>query len=220
MEGGGPTITCISKYQNNLGGTYLRWFYADIGGPGGLVQDAPYIIRMDTCDFPATPISYPEGSQPSLPLPKRQATGGFTMQGDGDALWMRDPRSESEGFVIMPLSPSGRGSYNGTLSISDTSRLTNISIIDDGGELLWKISEPWVKGQGSKEVQYEVQDDTQDLCVVAKADRSVDVSATFTATGALRVASSVPGPASGATLEAKTGMLVVLSSIVTVLLWI
>ena len=189
MEGGGPTLTCIARYQNNMGGIYLQRFYADVGG---LAQNAPFVIRMDTCDYPATPVSYPQGQQP--PMSKRQATSGLSMQGAEAPVWVRDPRTESEGYVFMPLSDSSPGNYSGTLSFSDTAGLQDISIVDGSGELLWNNTGTWISG--TRDVKYQVQDDTQDLCVAAKAVRSVDVSASFTATAVLAKASG--GPASGA----------------------
>jgi hypothetical protein len=186
MEGGGPTITCISWYQNNLGGVYLRQFNADLGG---FAQGAPFVIRMDTCDLPAMPVSYPIGTQPSIPPSKRQATaGGLNMQGARAPLWVRDPRTQSEGFVFMPLSDSKPGIYNGTLGFSNTAGLEDIAILDGSGGSLWNNTGTWISG--TRDVQYQVQDESQDLFVAAKASKSVSVSASFSATGIVRASSS------------------------------
>ncbi|KAK4032359.1 hypothetical protein C8A01DRAFT_20551 [Parachaetomium inaequale] len=173
MEGGGPTLTCISWYQNNLGGIYLRYFYDDVG----LTQDQPYVIRMDTCDFPAKPVSYAQGSEPRPHPKKRQER---TVKAADSPLWVRDPRStDSEGYVLMPLEPAGPGTYNGTLSLSNLDSLEDVSIVDGAGGLVWN-STGAMSGQSS--LQYEVLDDTQDLFVAARAATSVSVSAAFTAT--------------------------------------
>lgn len=187
MEGGGPTLTCVSQYQNNLGGVYLRYFYRDLG----LRQDEPYVIRMDTCDFPATPVSYPQGSKPQ-PHPKRQAAnnGGKTVKAAHNPLWVRDPRTEAEGYVLMPLESGGRGTYNGTLSLSSLERLEDVSILDGAGGLVWdSTGAAFVSGQ-STSLQYQVQDDTQNLFVAAKAATSASVSAAFTATSVPQATSS------------------------------
>lgn len=177
MEGGGPTVTCIAWYQNNLGGVYLRGFYDDLG----LQQGDPYVIRMDTCDFPATPVSYPRGSEPR-PHPRRQANGGRTVTAADDPLWVRDPRTDSEGYVLMPLESGGPGMYNGTLSLSSLEGLEDISILDGAGGLVWSSAGAAAFVNGQSSLQYEVQDETQDLFVAAKAATSVSVSVAFTAT--------------------------------------
>lgn len=180
MEGGGPTLTCISWKQNNLGGVYLRYFYEDVGLDQ---EDLPYVIRMDTCDFPATPVSYPRGSQPSPgPPPKRQATNASqTVKAADDPIWVRDPRTTSQGYVLMPLESGSPGTYNATLSLSNLDRLQDVSIVDGAGDLVWNMTAgaAFVNGQS---MQYKVQDDTQNLFVAAKASTSVSVSAAFTAT--------------------------------------
>ena len=184
MEGGGPTVTCISWYQNNLGGVYLRYFYEDVG----LNRDnMPYVIRMDTCDFPATPVSYPRGSEPR-PHPKRQTS---TIKAADSPLWVRDPRTKSEGYVLMPLEAAGPGTYNATLSLSNVESLRDVSVVDGAGGLVWNgtAGAAFVSGQ-SVGLQYRVQDDTQDLFVAAKAATSVSVSAAFTATGVPQATSS------------------------------
>ena len=174
MEGGGPTLTCISWYQNNLGGIYLRYFYDDLD----LKQDQPYVIRMDTCEFPATPVSYARGSEPRPHPKKRQER---TVKAADNPLWVRDPRStNSEGYVLMPLESGGPGTYNGTLSLSNLDSLEDVSIVDGGGGLVWNSTGAIINGQSS--LQYTVQDDTQDLFVAARAATSVSVSAAFTAT--------------------------------------
>lgn len=196
MEGGGPTVTCISWYQNNLGGVYLRYFYEDLG----LKQDDPYIIRMDTCNFPATPVSYPQGSEPR-PHPRRQTDDGKqqqTVHAAHEPLWVRDPRTKSEGYVLIPLEAGGPGTYNATLSLSNLARLEDVSIVDGSGGLVWESnaagssSSSFTNGQRS--LQYKVQDDTQDLFVAAKAATSVSVSAVFTATNVAQ-ATTVPDSA-------------------------
>ncbi|KAH6855796.1 hypothetical protein B0I37DRAFT_411761 [Chaetomium sp. MPI-CAGE-AT-0009] len=201
MEGGGPTVTCISWYQNNLGGVYLRYFYKDLG----LKQDDPYVIRMDTCNFPATPVSYAQGTEPQ-PHPRRQADGdgsggGQTVQAAHDPLWVRDPRTESQGYVLMPLEASGPGTYNATLSLSNPDSLEDVSIVDGAGGLVWDSTAGGAPplADGRRTLQYSVLDDTQDLFVAARAATSVSVSAAFTATSVPQVGSS--GAASLASLR-------------------
>ena len=206
MEGGGPTVTCISWYQNNLGGVFLRNFYDDLG----LKQDDPYVIRMDTCNFPATPVSYPRGSEPR-PHPRRQTDGGQqTVQAAHDPLWVRDPRTKSEGYVLMPLEASGPGTYNATLSLSEADRLEDVSIVDGAGGLVWPrdssagVSSSFANGQ-QRSLQYQVQDDTQDLFVAAKAATSVSVSAAFTATSVPQ-ATTTPSDSAAPALMRSGGM--------------
>lgn len=179
-------MTCISWYQNNLGGVYLRYFYEDVG----LNRDnMPFVIRMDTCNFPATPVSYPRGSEPR-PHPKRQTTS--TIKAADNPLWVRDPRTKSEGYVLMPLEAAGPGTYNATLSLSGAESLRDVSVVDGAGGLVWNgtsAGAAFVSGQNVS-LQYKVLDDTQDLFVAAKAATSVSVSAAFTATGVPQATSS------------------------------
>ncbi len=187
MEGGGPTVTCISWYQNNLGGVYLRYFYEDV--PVNR-EKQPFVIRMDTCDSPATPVSYPRGTEPS-PHPKRQTnSSGQTVKAADNPLWVRDPRTKSEGYVLMPIESSGPGTYNGTLSLSSLQGLEDVSIVDGAGGLVWNSTAGAAFVNGQTTLQYKVQDDTQDLFVAAKAATSVSVSAAFTATSVPQATSS------------------------------
>lgn len=175
LEGGGPTLTCISWYQNNLGGVLLKSFYADVGlNRAGL----PYVIRMNTCNFPATPVSYSRGSEPR-PHPKRETT---SVKAAEKPLWVRDPRGKGEGFVVMPIEPSSAGTYNGTLTLSNSDKLKEIAILDSSGDVVWEGKDVGYAGGKINGLQYKVVDDTQDLFVAARAESSVAVSAEFTAT--------------------------------------
>ena len=164
---------------------------------------------MDTCDFLAAPVSYPQGQQPPV---KRQVSG---MQGIETPLWVRDPRSEEPaGFVFMPLGTGSPGTYNGTLGFSDTSALSDFSVIDGGGGVVWNNTGTWVSGVS--DINFEVQDETQDLCVAAKAARSVDVSVSFTATEMVARASGV----SGASLERSVSRWSVFGGVLIGIWWI
>jgi len=213
MEGGGPTLTCISWYQNNLGGVYLQHFYDDVGLNK---ENQPFVIRMDTCDFPPRPVSYQRGTEPD-PHPKRQANDGQIVTAADSPLWVRDPRTESEGYVLMPLESSGPGTYNGTLSLSNLESLENISIVDGAGGLVWNSTAraEFVNGQSS--LQYKVQDDTQDLFVAAKAATSVSVSAAFTATSVPQANSSV---SSSAMRSGGVYALGLLAGVVVGIIWV
>ncbi|KAK0738762.1 hypothetical protein B0T18DRAFT_394991 [Schizothecium vesticola] len=84
MEGGGLTLTYISWYQNNLGGVYLRCLCEDLG----LAQDQHFVIRVDTCDFPAIPANYPQRTEPQSPIPgsKCQLNSGRSTKATEDPL--------------------------------------------------------------------------------------------------------------------------------------
>jgi len=182
LEGGGPTLTCISWYQNNLGGVLLKAFYADTGlNRAGM----PYVIRMNTCDLPATPVSYPRGSEPR-PHPKRDTT--TTVKAMEKPLWVKDPRSQEKGkgegggFILMPIENASPGTYNATLSLSESNKLKDIAILDTSGDIIWESKDvEFVSGKVNN-LQYQVVDNTQDLFVAARAESSVVVTAEFTAT--------------------------------------
>ncbi|KAF2821079.1 hypothetical protein CC86DRAFT_427235 [Ophiobolus disseminans] len=177
LEGGGPTLVCISWYQNILGGSYLRYFYSDVS----LASNAPFVIRMDTCAFPSTPVSFPQGQQPAVPVKRQLTPDAPIIRGAAPALYVRDPISEDHGFVFMPLAPGTPGRYNGTLGFSETLGLSDISIIDGAGDVVWKFNGTWISG--TRDVAFDVKDDTQDLSVAARVARSVSIGASFTATG-------------------------------------
>ena len=153
----------------------MNLFYQDLG----LKQNDPFVIRMDTCDFPASPVSYEKGQEPPL-LRLRQSSGDLNMEGSEVAQWVRDPRSESEGYVIFPLEASETGDYTGTVALSSNDSLTDVCLIDSSGETLWNSPGTWTNGDTA--LQYRVQDGTQDLFVAAKASTTVSINASFTST--------------------------------------
>jgi len=111
------------------------------------------------------------------------------MKAPENPLWFRDPRSNSECFILISLEAGGPGIYTGTLPLPNLAGLDNICIVDDSSDLVWNGSAAaFVNGQRS--LQYEVLDDIQQLCVAAKASTSVSVNASFTATGVSKATSS------------------------------
>jgi hypothetical protein len=178
LEGGGPTLTCISWYQNNLGGILLKYFYAD----AGLNRDGmPYVIRMNTCNFPKEPESWPRGSQPTPRPPSKRDT--VSVQAAEQPLWIKDPRGQGDaGFVIMPIERAAAGTYNATLTLSGSDKLRDISILDAAGDVIWEGKDVDFSGGRLTGLQYSVADDTQDLFVAASAESSVSVTAEFSAT--------------------------------------
>lgn len=213
-------MTCISWYQNNLGGVFLRNFYDDLG----LKQDDPYVIRMDTCNFPATPVSYPRGSEPR-PHPRRQTDGGgqHTVQAAHDPLWVRDPRTKSEGYVLMPLEASGPGTYNATLSLSKADRLEGVSVVDGAGGLVWDGAGGSSFADGQRSFQYQVHDDTQDLFVAAKAATSVSVSAAFAATSVPQATATTPSDSAASGLMHSGGVFpkgLLVGVVVGIIMWV
>jgi hypothetical protein len=96
-----------------------------------------------------------------------------------EPLWVRDPRTGSEGYILMPLEAGSAGTYNGTLEFSNTESLEDVCIIDGAGVLVWQSPKTSIDDESN--VQYQIQDDTQDLFVAAKASKSLSVSASFTA---------------------------------------
>ena len=210
LEGGGPTLTCISWYQNNLGGILLKAFYTDAGlNRAGL----PYVIRMNTCDFPEAPVSYPRGSEPR-PHPPRSKRETVSVKAAEKPLWVKDPRSEAEGgFVVMPIEAAAPGTYNATLSFSGSDKLKDVAILDSAGDVVWEVKNGGFSGGKIAGLEYKVTDDTQDLFVAARAESSVSVTAEFAAT-------SVPqatGTSGVGSLRCGRGVFV--SGIVLALMW-
>ncbi|KAK5684741.1 hypothetical protein LTS10_002815 [Elasticomyces elasticus] len=153
MEGGGPTLTCIAWYQNGLGGAYLQNFYRDLS----LEQNDPFIIRMDTCDFPAEPVSYPAGQEPASLALKRDLSS---------LDWLPVPSRGIGGYTIRPISNSSGGPHN--------------AIVDGGGTAYWTAE---ANGTSTKfTVSYDMDEDVADAFLAIAAASSISISADFTAT--------------------------------------
>lgn len=204
MEGGGPTLACISWYQNGLGGAYLQQFYRDVN----LTKGSPFVLRLDTCDFPASPTSFPNNQLPPPPQ-KREADwkdGGdlSDLGGKYPTHWFPDPHSEADGFLVIPLMNIGTGLFGGDLTIATNDTLNDVCIIDAAGETLWSSPGTWASQVNA---QYQVQDDTQDMFVAARASAMVDVTATLSQTAVPFKSTSSSSAVMSSSTTATTGLL-------------
>jgi hypothetical protein len=183
-EGGGPSLTCVAWYQNGLGGIYLQRFYADLS----LKQDDPFVIRMDTCDLPSQPVSYPAGEEPALPVNKRAVD---------DPSWFNvSSRHSNYGFIIGPLSNISAGSHEGTLAFLDSTVGVKAAVVDGSGNSYWTLGDDFAENGGPVSVAYVLDDDVDDVFLAVAATGSVAISADFTTTEPIDAAPTAKAPSS------------------------
>ena len=160
-EGGGPSVTCVAWYQNGLGGVYLQRFYADLN----LKQDDPFVIRMDTCDLPSQPVSYPAGEEPALPVNKRAVD---------DPTWFNvSSRHSNYGFILGPLSDVSAGSHTGTLAFLDSTVGVRAAVVDGSGNSYWTLGDDFAENGGPVSVAYALDDNVDDAFLAIEATNSV-----------------------------------------------
>ena len=181
-EGGGPSLTCVAWYQNGLGGIYLQRFYADLG----LKQDDPFVIRMDTCDLPSQPVSYPAGEEPTLPMNKRAVE---------DPSWFDvSSRHSNYGFIIAPLSDISAGSHEGTLDFLDATVGVRAAVVDGSGNSYWTLGDDFDENGDPVSVAYVLDDDVDGAFLAVAATSSVAISADFTTTEPIDAAPTSKAP--------------------------
>jgi len=82
----------------------------------------------------------------------------------------------------MPIENASPGTYNATLSLSESNKLKDIAILDTSGDIVWEGKDVEFASGKVNNLQYKVVDNTQDLFVAARAESSLVVTAEFTAT--------------------------------------